>query len=56
MEINTGFLRIQNVWKSGKKGGGRLFDFRGSGVAAYWGEGGLLERGWLFEEYGITYN
>ena len=56
MEINTGFLRIQNVWKSGKKGGGRLFDFRGWGVAAFLGEGGLLERGWLFEEYGITYN
>ena len=26
MEINTGFPRIQTVWQSEKKGGGRLFD------------------------------
>ena len=27
-----------------------MLDFRGWGVAAYWGGGGLLERGWLFED------
>ena len=48
MEIKKiGFPRIQTVWKSEKKGGGRLFDIMG---VVPIGEGGLLGCGWFLEE------
>ena len=48
MEIKKiGFPRIQTVWKSEKKGGGRLFDIMG---VVPIGGGGLLGCGWFLEE------